>query len=926
MPENVLVVEYEPRYTDRVRQALAGQPFSVSFARDGDEAVRALDTELPRLIVVSSVVPKIATTELIRMVRARKPLADIPILLTVSGYNGKSPKVDAQRVGATDILPKPYSETEVLTKVREMLGLPAEAPAPDPQFTTTEISAGPAEKDKPGRKTMAKPTDDVDKMLADTLAGMMPKRKAETPASTPAPTAPASATPQPPAAPKPRSEFEKTLHDTLSGLEKVARKTTSGGTAPRPSVPEPPAPAAPAPPAPEAMAPTRLATDRIPTLVDRTPVPPPPAEEVRVEDDEPADGVRFGQYVLVEKIATGGMAEVWKARMRGVEGFQKIVAIKKILPHLSDNQDFIEMFVDEAKLAAQLNHNNIIHIYDLGKIQSSYYIAMEFVDGYDLKNILRRAEETDQPMSVELALFVVSKVAAALDYAHRKRDFEDREMGLVHRDVSPQNVLISQEGDIKLCDFGIAKAASKASHTQAGALKGKLQYMSPEQAWGRHVDRRSDIFALATVMFEMLTARKLFGGDNELSILDQVRAARVQPPSLYNDDVTPAIDAIVLKALQLDPDNRYQTAGEMAREIDAILYDFKPTPTSADLAIYMHRISSPEPVAAPAPASQPVPVEPPVVPAPTPVLRAPSMTIATPPPPVVPVAAPAPVPAPEPVAASTPLAQEPPKKKPVALFAAAGAIVVVLAGAGYVFMTRKGSEPAATPVNAAAAVKPQPAAAAPVPVTTDTTTTAAATATSATIDPTLVDQEVQKRLAAERARLEAQARTAQQAANRPAPAQVAQATPAPVTPAPVAQETRPAPAPVQQQEETPAPAPQVAEPVRPAPQQPAVQRAREGDLVAAGTEGLNAPRMLRRGTVPYPTLARQQRVQGTVVTSVLVSETGAVLEVRILRGVNRPVGLNEAAEQTMRRSQFAPATKDGVRVRSWLTVPVEFKL
>ena len=310
------------------------------------------------------------------------------------------------------------------------------------------------------------------------------------------------------------------------------------------------------------------------------------------EEEEPTDGIKFGQYVLLEKIATGGMAEVWKARMRGVEGFQKIVAIKKILPHLSDNQDFIEMFVDEAKLAAQLNHNNIIHIYDLGKIQSSYYIAMEYIDGYDLKNILKKAQERDQPLSVEIALFVASKIAAALDYAHRKRDFEDKEMGLVHRDVSPQNVLISEEGDIKLCDFGIAKAASKASHTQAGALKGKLQYMSPEQAWGRNIDNRSDIFALATVLFEMLTARKLFSGDNELSILEQVREARVTPPSQYNDEVTPQIDAIVLKALQKDPANRYQTAGEMQRDLDAVLYSFKPTPTSADLAIYMHRLAT----------------------------------------------------------------------------------------------------------------------------------------------------------------------------------------------------------------------------------------------------------------------------------------------------------------------------------------------
>src|SRR5205823_3570216 len=260
----------------------------------------------------------------------------------------------------------------------------------------------------------------------------------------------------------------------------------------------------------------KFSTEKMPAYVpDRMPSSSPifpaaaPAPAVQ-EEEEPKDGIKFGQYVLVEKIATGGMAEVWKARMRGVEGFQKIVAIKKILPHLSDNQDFIEMFIDEAKLAAQLNHNNIIHIYDLGKIQSSYYIAMEYIDGYDLKTILKLAADRDNPLNVELALFIAAKIAAALDYAHRKRDFEDRDLGLVHRDVSPQNVLISQDGDIKLCDFGIAKAASKASHTQAGALKGKLQYMSPEQAWGRAIDKRSDIFALATVLFELLTGRKLF--------------------------------------------------------------------------------------------------------------------------------------------------------------------------------------------------------------------------------------------------------------------------------------------------------------------------------------------------------------------------------------------------------------------------------
>ncbi|HYO78890.1 MAG TPA: protein kinase, partial [Thermoanaerobaculia bacterium] len=531
MSENILVVEYEPRYTDRVRQALAGQPFTMTFARDGEEAIKALDGEQPRLIVLSSVVPKVSTTELIRAIRGRAPLQNTPILLTVSGYNGKSPKADAQRVGASDILPKPYSEAEFLGKMQQMLGLPVSAPAA--QLTSNEIFGDLTDEEKPIAKKPAgsKATGDVDKMLADTLAGMnVPRRKDATMPGTTAAAKPKTAS----------GDLDKRFQDTLSGLEKTARKSTSGGSIPVPPPAPAPAPAAPpvtaaapaaapprpAPPAPEAP---RFNTEKMQAYVpDRVPVAQPvftaAPEPVKHEEEDP-DGTRFGQYALVEKIATGGMAEVWKARMRGVEGFQKIVAIKKILPHLSDNQDFIEMFVDEAKLAAQLNHNNIIHIYDLGKIQSSYYIAMEYIDGFDLKTILRQGQERDNPLNAELALFIASKIASALDYAHRKKDFEEKEMGLVHRDVSPQNVLISQEGDITLCDFGIAKAASKASHTQAGALKGKLQYMAPEQAWGRNIDRRSDIFALATVLFEMLTGRKLFTGDNELSILEQVREA-----------------------------------------------------------------------------------------------------------------------------------------------------------------------------------------------------------------------------------------------------------------------------------------------------------------------------------------------------------------------------------------------------------------
>lgn len=843
-------------------------------------------------------------------------------------------------MGASDILPKPYSENEFLGKVQQMLGaipvawspmldgdftVRTNAPPGDAgQMTSNEIFGELLDDDRApsnaARKPM-NPKDNVDKMVADTLAGMMPQQKKKD-ASVPVAPPAASDPPAPPAAAKARPSspaLDKRFQDTLSGLEKNARRPTSAGTVPTPAVATPPPPAAPPSAAPRSSTPpvsTRPAASPAETVrvaipsLERMPISQPVFPAVvpssTPEEEEPKDGTKFGQYVLLEKIATGGMAEVWKARMRGVEGFQKIVAIKKILPHLSDNQDFVEMFVDEAKLAAQLNHNNIIHIYDLGKIQSSYYIAMEYIDGYDLKNILRKAQERDQPLSVEIALFVASKIAAALDYAHRKRDFEDKEMGLVHRDVSPQNVLISQEGDIKLCDFGIAKAASKASHTQAGALKGKLQYMSPEQAWGRNIDRRSDIFALATVLFEMLTARKLFAGDNELSILEQVREARVTPPSQYNEEITPQIDAIVLKALQKDPAARYQTAGEMQRDLDAVLYSFKPTPASADLAIYMHRLATSE-VMTPHAAD--------VRHAPEPARAANELT------PLKPVAVPMTMtPSSMPVAA-TPVAAASEKKPPIVPIAIAAAVVIALI-AGY-FMMRKPA--ATTSANAPVVARPQ---------TSTTTTSIAATTTAPVvgtvvpattapaIDPSKVNEEVAKRMAAEKSRLDQLARaqnqqtsTAQRTvAAAPAPQQVATQT---VAPPPVV-ENRPAlVAPPL------APAPQPVAETRPAPQ-PEAPRTQVGDLVPIGAPGLTAAHITRQAPATYPPFARAQRMQGSVTISVLVSETGRVLETRILKGAQ--MGLNEAADQSIRRSTFAPGEKDGVAVKSWTTVRVDFKL
>ena len=325
--------------------------------------------------------------------------------------------------------------------------------------------------------------------------------------------------------------------------------------------------------------------------------PPEPAVKVVQPLGPPSGGVpissaieEYGNYYLLEKIAVGGMAELFKAQQRGAAGFQKIVAIKRILPHLNDNEDFVTMFIDEAKLAAQLTHPNIVQIFDLGKAGNSYYIAMEYVNGRDLRTLLRKAREFGLPFPEAVAGFVTMKVAAALDYAHRKRGFDDRELKLVHRDISPQNVLISQEGAVKLVDFGIAKAVSKASHTVAGALKGKLLYMSPEQAMGQALDNRSDLYSLGLVLFEMLTGERCFQADSELGVLEKVRLGRVQDVTALNAAVSREMAGIVTKSLQKNVDHRYPSARFMERDLRELLMKQGHIPTEHDVAEYIHAL------------------------------------------------------------------------------------------------------------------------------------------------------------------------------------------------------------------------------------------------------------------------------------------------------------------------------------------------
>ena len=237
-----------------------------------------------------------------------------------------------------------------------------------------------------------------------------------------------------------------------------------------------------------------------------------------------AKPIPFGDYFLLEKLNTGGMAEVYKAKTFGVEGFERIVAVKKILPSIAEDKEFISMFIDEAKIAGQLTHANIAQIFDLGNINDEYYIALEYVPGHDLRVIFDRCVRTGRKLDIGMVCFVVSKICEGLDYAHNKKDANGEPMNIIHRDISPQNILLSYDGECKLIDFGIAKATNKSSATQVGILKGKFSYMSPEQVSGKaNIDRRSDIFALGIVLFELLTLKRLFLGQSDFETLEKIR-------------------------------------------------------------------------------------------------------------------------------------------------------------------------------------------------------------------------------------------------------------------------------------------------------------------------------------------------------------------------------------------------------------------
>jgi eukaryotic-like serine/threonine-protein kinase len=304
----------------------------------------------------------------------------------------------------------------------------------------------------------------------------------------------------------------------------------------------------------------------------------------------PDELIPFGKYVLLDRINSGATAAVYRANVRGEAGFERLVAIKRILPHMAGDRDFVDTFVREAKTVARLTHAGICPIYELGKVGESLYMAIEYIQGRDLGHITRRLAKRGETMPPAIAAWIAARLCDSLDYAHNLKNASGGRVGIFHRDLSPSNILVSYEGQVKLIDFGLAKAVGRAQSTNVDALKRKLGYMSPEMVKGKPVDARSDIFGVGVCLYEMITARRLFLAQNDIDTLKLVGKALVPPPSAIIDDAPEELEIIVMHALEREPEDRFQSAAEMCETLNAYLHKADPTFNSLKLSAWMHEL------------------------------------------------------------------------------------------------------------------------------------------------------------------------------------------------------------------------------------------------------------------------------------------------------------------------------------------------
>lgn len=300
------------------------------------------------------------------------------------------------------------------------------------------------------------------------------------------------------------------------------------------------------------------------------------------------DGSIIGPYQLKDKIAQGGMAELYTADYVREDGFKRKVAIKKVLPHLAENDDFIKMFIREARLAALLQHPNIVQIFDFGKIHNTYFIAMEYIDGMNLGQVMAKLQS---PLPVDMAMFIIMKISLGLNYSHAKTDDDSgKELGIVHRDISPQNILISKLGEVKISDFGISKATTEPSLTQAGVIKGKLAYLAPEQALGKDVDKQADIYALGLVLYEILSGKRLYQFDSDIQAIRTIPDMVIPPLSSVRSDVPEKLSHIVMRCLEKDKVMRYPDAMSLHNDLSKLRARLQMSYGASDLSNFLKTI------------------------------------------------------------------------------------------------------------------------------------------------------------------------------------------------------------------------------------------------------------------------------------------------------------------------------------------------
>lgn len=901
MAKKVLLVEYEPRYLQRLNSVLQQKGWEIQIAKDGEEALSKLETFSPDLVFISAVLPKVRTAEVIKTIKGKEQLKNTKIVLLATGIKEDLIEVEKKKKEVDHILCKPFSETKIIETIDTL------APPPPPEEKkeeglldlipkaekklTSEDLFGEFIEEKTAPKTEKK--EDVEDLLHKTLSSISPEKPKKTEAI-----------------PKIETDIDKKLTETLSGIQ-IPTKPKKTVQVPKEEPPKIEVGKLKEELKPKVEVKVEPKVEEKVEKEEIKPVEKPKVEEIPAPEEKEE---RFGNYLLIEKLGTGGMAEIYKAKMEGVEGFQKLVAIKRILPQFSHNKDFTTMFIDEAKVAAQLSHRNIVHIYDLGKIENSYFIAMEYMEGTDLRKVIHEVREKNEKIPIPVALFIISQVASALDYAHNKKDHDGKPLNIVHRDVSPQNILISKDGEIKICDFGIAKAASKASHTRAGSLKGKLQYMSPEQAWGKTVDFRSDIFSLGVVLYETLTGKHLFEGDSELSILEKVRHPKLEPLSKSLKDYPPELENIISKALKENPEDRYPDANSFKKDIEEILSRYEPKVSEKIISEYLLYLEGKKEkfitfnYKAPKEKIKEEELPKEEIKKPAEVEKLVEKKIEKEEIPLKP----AEIKMPE---KKAPLMLEEEKgegkKFPLWIIGAGAAILLIIIGILFISTSKKKPETSIPPAVEETQAKPStPAEVIPPP--------AVETPKQEVVKKEEIKKTEEKQPKVEEKKPEEKPKETQPPKVETPPVQET----IPEKKEPVEEVKKPEPV-----VETPPPAPVPAVEEKKEPEKKEIPQEKKatyktGDLVQPGTPGLIPPKKISDVQPVYPPIAKIQKIKGNVDVRVLVDENGNVIEATAISG--NPVFKAEA-ENAAKKTKFSPAEIDGVKVKCYYTLTFKFQ-